>query len=238
MEKSIKPSIGYFEPSVVFCRITGEKGGHLLHGQLSNHINGLKPGEGNYNLLLTQKGKVAADLYVYRRDADYLLIIDKPGEQKVIDHLRKFAPLSRVEIGDETSKYFLVHAFGTTPVHFSFFRSDRLGLPGHDLFVPAGEKNKLLAWLKQANLPAITPETQEIIRVEQGVCKVGIDATEENLPQECRLDRALPGASFRQGMLPGAGDNRPASLSRTCEQNSFGTQARCGPAGEIGHPCF
>ncbi|MBI4412091.1 MAG: tRNA-modifying protein YgfZ [Deltaproteobacteria bacterium] len=195
---------GYFEPLAAIHRVTGEKAGHLLHGQLSNHINGLKDGEANYNLLLTQKGKVVADLYVYRTESDFLLIIDKPGEQKVIDHLKKFAPLSRVEIGDETAKYFFVHAFGIKLPHKEglltlrggergsyVYQSDRLGLPGYDFLIPADKKEELLARLKQENFSEIAPATQEVLRVEQGICKVGIDATEENLPQEARLDRAL-----------------------------------------------
>ena len=216
---------GYFEPASAINRVAGEKGGALLHGQLSNHIQELKSGEGNYNLLLTNKGKVEADLYVYRSGNDYLLIIDKSFEEKVIHHLKKFAPLSRVEIGDETSKYFLVHIIdhpsdksplapllqrgGLTVFPFgdskappfvkggmggilpAAFRADRLGLSGYDVLVPTEKKKDILAWLKKMKLSEITPEVQEILRVENGICKVGVDATGENLPQEARLDRAL-----------------------------------------------
>src|SRR3990167_717010 len=114
---------GYFEPASAINRVGGEKGGALLHGQLSNHIQELKSGEGNYNLLLTNKGKVEADLYVYRSGNDYLLIIDKSFEEKVIHHLKKFAPLSRVKITNVWGEFFLfrvgapVGQFNNWPLH-------------------------------------------------------------------------------------------------------------------------
>ena len=130
--------------------VSGEKAAAFLHGQFTNDIKGLSPGQGNYNLLLTQKGKVRADLFIYRDEGGFYLLIPKPFSEIVISHLQKLATLSRVKIAETQN--------------FAFLQPQIADLP--------------------FNLDKTT-------RVENGVPLVGHDVTEENFPQEGRLDHAL-----------------------------------------------
>ncbi len=182
---------GFFEPDTACFRVSGEKAGIFLHGQFTNHITGLKEGEANYNLLLTQKGKVLADLHVGKHQDFYFLILEKKFKQIVIPHLQKLAPLSRVDIADESNNYDVVHVCKNSTVDFLSFPSGRIGLPGYDCLVPKEKKESLVHLLKAGGLICLDHELLEMIRVEQGTPLLGQDVSEDNLPQESRLDRAL-----------------------------------------------
>lgn len=87
-------------------QVTGEKVVQFLNGQLTNDIAAIKPGESQYNLLLTVKGKIVSDLFVYRIDNDFYLAIPSAYADRVMAQLGKTAPLSRVQI-TETNKTIL-----------------------------------------------------------------------------------------------------------------------------------
>lgn len=204
---------GFFELPLVLYRVSGMKAGELLHGQLTNHIKGLKEEEGNYNLLLTIKGKIIADLYVWRSQESYFLLLQSQNEGKVIDHLKKFAPLSRVELKNESNLYSFLHLCIPEEVSYSpfqpdhakyhlrtidiescplsGFRSDRLGVRGYDLLIPFDNKEKIISLLKNQGFILMDFNLQNTIRVEKGISQVGVDATEANFPQEARLDQTL-----------------------------------------------
>lgn len=182
---------GFFEPASACFHVSGEKAGAFLHGQLTNHIAGLAHDQANYNLLLTQKGKVLADVYVWKHHEVYFLILEKKFQEKVIPHLQKLAPLSRVDILDESNKYDVVHVCNNPSVDFLSFSTERIGFSGHDCLVAKEKKESFVDQLKNGGLVCLDHELLEIIRVEQGIPVVGQDVTEDNLPQESRLDRAL-----------------------------------------------
>ena len=92
-------------------RLSGEKAGSLLHGQLTNSINTLLKGESNYNLFLNTKGKVMADAWVYRNDLDFFILCEKMFLNKIKEQLGRLAPLSRVILTHEAARYFCLHRF-------------------------------------------------------------------------------------------------------------------------------
>lgn len=184
---------GYFEVPDVLYEVTGEKAASFLHGQLTNHIKGLKIGEANYNLLLTQKGKIVGDLFVYCLAEKMVLAINPLFFEKIIDHLNKLAPLSRVEI-KKVADWKMVHVCrgealprpgrpNGSPLQFP---TNRIGFPGYDILVSS------VPWVpSDTNLIEMNSELIEVLRVEQGIPKIGVDVTEDNLPQEGRVERAL-----------------------------------------------
>ena len=211
------PLPGYFSLDVSVIRVTGEKAAVFLNGQFTNDIKNLESGEANYNLFLTQKGKIVADLTVYRLKDDFLLLIPKPFASKVLEPLSRLAPLSRVMLADETTGYSCFHSLVIAspdvrrgeaiqmehmdrhvadaprddgiPVHP--FSINRLGPEGTDWIVQREQEDKFVAALGKEEVTELDFEAQEIIRIENGIGHVGIDATEENLPQEAGLMRAI-----------------------------------------------
>lgn len=189
---------GFFNLPCHVFKFEGEKAASFLHGQVSNDIKNLKTGEGNYNLLLTTKGKVIADFLIHCFQNGYYLVVDQNFSACAYEHFARLAPLSRVKISDLSVETCIMHVCGqSTPhailhvQHFTSFPSTRLGFPGYDVLIPIAKKDEWIKGLSEHSLEPLPFDLQEILRVEQGIARVGQDVTEKNLPQEGRLDRAL-----------------------------------------------
>lgn len=83
-------------------------------------------------------------------------------------------------------------------------RSTHTGEEGYDLFVAAGEILAAVALIQKAgqefSLRWIGAQAQEVLRVEAGIPRYGIDMNQENLLLETGLDRAV---SFHKGCYLG-----------------------------------
>lgn len=201
-------NIFYCTTELGVVRVIGEKAATFLHGQLSNSIKDLKSGSGNYNLLLTNKGKVQADAYVLNRGGFFDIIVENIFLTKIKEHLDKLAPLSRVTVTSVPTLKVL-HVFGERPSLWPaldlgqaddvthgdrrgfLFRSDRLGELGYDVIVESEELGLFVDFLKQNGARYLTANEVNERRIKNGMPKVGVDVTESNLPQEGHLDGAL-----------------------------------------------
>lgn len=182
----------YYMTQDVCLTVTGEKAAQLLHGQFTNSITDLKSGDGNYNLLLTNKGKILADLHILNRGNDFLLIIPKEHAIRIEEHLKKFAPLSRCTVENHQDNLQIIHIISESPLDsFHSYPHKRLGHAGYDIVFEKNQASVIEGFLKEKNVVLMTEDQIEVLRIKNGICRVGIDATEDNLPQESRLDEAL-----------------------------------------------
>jgi folate-binding protein YgfZ len=85
-----------------FLRITGSDATRWLNGMVSNSIQALEPGVGNYNFLLNAQGRIQGDATVYRESADgaatFLLETDAPQLETIRQHLDRFIIMDDVEL--------------------------------------------------------------------------------------------------------------------------------------------
>lgn len=207
---------GFFRTQDVVLTMTGAKASDLLHGQLTNDLKSLPVERANFNLLLNRKGKVRAMLLVCRDGDKYQIIVDRGQKTVIQDHFRMLAPLSRVEMmdGEESFSVYHVlctawmseHAVAPYQVTREFyqqvlaFRSDRFGVPGLDVIVCKSDEDSFLNHLKMHQMELLSEEQAELLRIQNGKAKFGVDVTEDNLPQESRLDEAL---HFKKGCYLG-----------------------------------
>ncbi|WP_274584275.1 folate-binding protein [Neisseria leonii] len=77
-------------PFFSLIRVSGGDAAAFLHGQLSNHIEGLAVGQACYATYNTPKGRVSANMIVLRREADFLLITAADVAENLIKRLRLF----------------------------------------------------------------------------------------------------------------------------------------------------
>jgi len=201
-------NIFYYVTELDIVRVTGEKAATLLHGQFSNSIKDLKPSFGNYNLFLTNKGKVQADLHVLNRGGFFDIVVENIFLTKIKEHLNKLAPLSRVTVTSVPTLKVL-HVFGKPPSSwpvlelwqaadmayggspYILFHSDRLGELGYDVIVESEGLSSCMDFLNQNGAQLLTENEVNGRRIKNGMPKVGVDVTESNLPQEGLLDGAL-----------------------------------------------
>lgn len=209
-------TISYFKTEDVILNFTGVKAQELLHGQLTNDIKSLALNQGNFNLLLNRKGKVCASLYVLRREDGCQILVRQDLSSVLLEHFRMLAPLSRVQIDDLSERIAVYHvqnadqiqrlAFQKFQVRTDFFsnfvtfRSDRLGVPGYDVLVPIERQVEFLDFTEKHCICNLSQKDVDLIRIRNGVPRCGVDVTDENLPQEARLDEAL---HFKKGCYLG-----------------------------------
>lgn len=138
----------------------------FLHGQVTNDIKKLKPGEGCYAALVNAKGRTESDLNVYCL-ADELLLDFEPGlSGAVSERLEKYIIADDVQLVDVAALYGLLTVQGPRAAEamqamnwvselpsqmFSFTKfampggegylvnRPRLGSTGYDIFLPTAE---------------------------------------------------------------------------------------------------
>jgi folate-binding protein YgfZ len=207
----------YYATDLQVLRVIGDKAAALLHGQLTNAITDLAPGAGNCNLLLTNKGKVLADVHVLNRGTFFDLLTESKFLTLLTEHLSKLAPLSRCTVSHVPSlKVF--HVVGEALEGFPelalgemkdmtmqdqsclVFRSDRLRVKGFDVVLESEAVGRLESVLTAAGVKKIGVSDVESLRVKNGVPRLGMDVTDANFPQEGRLEHAL---HFKKGCYLG-----------------------------------
>lgn len=200
----------------LLCRGPDRK--RFLHGMLSNDVKGLAPGQGCPAVLLTVKGRMVADLTVYdcedglllemeasvcehvRADLDRHLIMDDAEVVDVSADLHELGLFAAdpaglaafvAELGAPTLAPYQ-HALVDTPVGPLRFAATReLGLPGPRVFGAAGPIDALRQRASASGAHLLGDEQAEVLRVEAGVPRYGLDMDDDRLPIEANLDHAV-----------------------------------------------
>ncbi|HYI91989.1 MAG TPA: glycine cleavage T C-terminal barrel domain-containing protein [Bryobacteraceae bacterium] len=193
-------------------RATGEDRARLLHSMTTNDIQALVPGEGCYAFFLTAQGRILGDANIFCM-TDYLLIDTEPEiKQRIYEHLDKYIIADDVMLHDFTKDYASINVEGPgteevlkslhIPVahaacsiaewsHCEVAHISYTGQVGYSFFVPCEHKADLVAKLAAAGIPEADLSTAEVVRIENGKPKYGVDITETTLPQETQLMHAV-----------------------------------------------
>ena len=200
--------------------LTGADRREFLHGQISNDIEGLEPGRGCYAALLTHKGKMLGDLRVLDVGDELLLSCERAGLQELFNMIRRYKLGSDVElhkrtvemgelslIGPEARRVAGAGALGpsehdnvrgTVGGQAVVFAATDLGV---DVFCAAEATESVRATLIAAGATEVSEAAAELVRVESGRPRYGVDLDENVIPQEAGLnERAV---SFTKGCYVG-----------------------------------
>jgi tRNA-modifying protein YgfZ len=193
-------------------RVTGEDRARLLHAMTTNHVQGLKPGEGQYTFFLNAQGQIQADAYILCF-ADHLLLDVEPATRhSVYEHLDRFIIADDVTVEDVTEQTFALglegpHALrlaaevGMTAPHAAFSHAEWdpysvaaisfTGAPGVRVYGPALRKDDAVGILEGSGAIAASAEDAETFRITQFKPRYGRDITDRSLPQETQQTRAV-----------------------------------------------
>jgi folate-binding protein YgfZ len=200
--------------------LTGAQAAEMLNGQISNDVEALAPGAGCYAALLTNKGKMLGDLRVLSTGDELLLLTERAALQALFDQLRRGAIGWDAELHKRTVQQGLLSVIGPRaravagagelPADEHANRRARLGdAPvllvatdlGVDVLCAADDAPRVRAALLDAGATAVDAADAEVVRVESGRPRYGIDLDDATIPQEAALnDRAV---SFTKGCYVG-----------------------------------
>jgi tRNA-modifying protein YgfZ len=200
--------------------LTGPDAKTFLQGQLTNDIEALEPGRGCYAAFLTHKGKMLGDLRVLDFGGELLLSCERVALQPLFNMIRRYKLGSDVELHKRTLEMGELSLIGAGARALA--GAERLGeaehdnvraqIGGHpvvlvatdvgvDVFCDAERTEGVRGALLAAGAGEGTEEAAEILRVELGRPRYGLDVDENVIPQEAGLnERAV---SFEKGCYVG-----------------------------------
>jgi len=199
--------------------VSGREAADYLQGQLTNDVEALAPGEGQYAALLNRKGHMQADMRVLRLSPEEIWIDTEPEAlAAALRHLEMYKIGREVAIADVGAERTILSLIGPRSVEIA----GTAALPEHtseattahgveclavgaangiDLIVNAAEAKRLRDALLDAGAVAVGPEAAEIIRIEAGAPRFGAEMGTETMPAEAGIvERAV---SFTKGCYIG-----------------------------------
>src|SRR3954462_6450455 len=188
--------------------LTGSEAKAFLHGQVTNDIEGLVAGSGCYAAFLTHKGKMLGDMRVFDLGDELLLDCERVALQELFNMIRRYKLGSDVELHKRTLDTALLSVIGpaapalAAPAERDCARVSLGGVEvvavttdvGTDVFCGAADRAAVRAAL---DFPDGDEAAAEVVRVERGRPRYGLDIHAGVIPQEAGLnERAV---SFTKG---------------------------------------
>jgi folate-binding protein YgfZ len=201
----------------------------FIHGQCTNDVNRLAVGEGCYACFLTIKGKLRGDAVIYRLGESLGIETDANQGDALRSSLERFIIADDVQIEDVTQVlrqglvtgpkaaefilqnlpgavlpkqlYDCAYQPGSWQGDVGICRTHRAEAPCYELFAGGEDFGKIWSNWAQAAPSMLDAATLELLRIEAGIPKFGVDMDENTIPIEAGLEsRAI---SYTKGCYIG-----------------------------------
>jgi tRNA-modifying protein YgfZ len=200
--------------------LSGADAATFLQGQVSNDVEGLAPGTGCYAAFLTPKGKMLGDVRILATADELLLDTERVALQALFNMIRRFSLGYQVELHKRTVERGLLSLIGPDSARVAGVddlpdeehmhvegtigdipvRAIRTDV-GIDLLCDRASTDALRERLADAGAVSVGEAAADVLRVERGRPRYGIDLDDSVIPQEAGLnERAV---SFTKGCYVG-----------------------------------
>jgi folate-binding protein YgfZ len=210
--------------------LSGPEAVEFLNGQVTNELAGLRGGEGRYAAFLTHKGKMLGDLRILAvgdgpagGPSELLLDTERTALQALFDMIRRFKVGHDVQLHKRTLERALFSLIGpdaaaVADTEAALAEAENANSPariggrevllirtaepaGVDVLTDAADGAAVWDALLLARAQAVGEGAAEVLRVEHGRPRFGVDLDETVIPQEAGLnERAV---SFSKGCYVG-----------------------------------
>jgi len=200
--------------------LTGTDAKGFLQGQVTNDVEALAPGKGCYAAFLTPKGKMLGALRILDAGDEILLDTERSALQELFNMVRRFSIGYQVELHKRTLERGLLSLIGPDsesragasdldarehshmPLELGGVRARAIRTDvGIDLLCDAADTESLRSALEAIGALPVSESVVDILRIERGRPRYGIDLDDTVIPQEAGLnDRAV---SFTKGCYVG-----------------------------------
>jgi len=199
--------------------VSGPEAAEYLQGQLTNDVEALSPGEGQYAALLDRKGHIQADMRVLRTAAeDFWIDTEASALEAAQRHLEMYKIGREVTVADVSGERAVLSLIGPRSVEvaggaalpeFACETATVGGVEclavgtadGIDLIAKAPEAAKLREALLAAGAAEVGAEAAEVLRIEAGTPRFGAEMSAATMPAEAGIvERAV---SFTKGCYIG-----------------------------------
>jgi tRNA-modifying protein YgfZ len=204
--RALREEAGFLARDRAALLVSGADAAEYLQGQLTNDTEALEPERGCYAALLDRKGHLSSDMRVLRlENGDLWLDLEPAAADDVLKHLRTYSIGREVEIDDVTDRWAVISLIGPRSGELSGFEglgpehaqrtrqwdgSEVRGVAtdvGIDLVVNAEDAKAIEDMLGATGAVQVSDEAAEIVRVEAGRPRFGLDMGPEHMPAEAGI---------------------------------------------------
>ncbi len=212
-------------------RITGgDQGADFLNRLTTNEVMSLRTGQGMLNLLLTEHGKLLADMRVFRTGEDLLLDFDPLCFDAACEVLSKHRLSTEYDLVVEDwiatvgvlgpGSAALLSSLSGAPISLEapmdhalldlggfeirVILSDYYGVHSFELWASRESLTRIISRIEESTGPEAVSwvgwRVLNVLRIEAGIPWYGVDMDESNFPQEVLMERAI---SYTKGCFLG-----------------------------------
>jgi folate-binding protein YgfZ len=190
--------------------MSGSEAVTFLNGLITNDVKTLDEKRWLPAAFANVQGRLLASVRLIRRANDILLDTEDVTREKVLKIIERFTLAGDFKVADLTGESALISLQGrgasaflekiTLPDDTTVVPATHTGEAGFDLIVSAAQKDKLQQSLLAAGAVGVSAEVEEILRIEAGIARYGVDMDETNVVTETNLDDAV---SYTKGCYLG-----------------------------------
>jgi tRNA-modifying protein YgfZ len=183
-------------------RLAGADCVRYLNGQVTHDVRMANDRETIYACVTDLKGRIVGDVFIHAAAPGTALLLDaEPPLREVLGpRLEKYIISDDAELTDVTDEWQQWHVFGPAAAGVQqvagiVLKSDRLGMEGVDIWLPAEETPPV------QSCPLVSAENFEILRILRGIPRYPNELNGDTFPPEAGLDeRAM---SYTKGCYIG-----------------------------------
>jgi folate-binding protein YgfZ len=192
--------VGFYQQKRGLLKVSGKEAVQFLNGLITNDVAKLEDGAQMSAAFPNVQGRLLAFVRVLRKGDKFLFETEETTHEKVFQNLFRFTFAGDFFVEDlsENYNYFEVQGSKSEVQNSDFivFESNR----GKDYFVPKNAAENFVNGLKAQTAVEISDELYEVLRIENGVPKYGVDIDETTVVLETGLDEAV---NFNKGCYIG-----------------------------------
>jgi len=208
--------------------VSGPDRFQFLQSIVSNDLHLLQPNRAIYSTLLSAKGKVLSAFYIYPLEDAFLLEMDQPDDGVTAQHLTRYKFRSKVTIdrpswgrlsvSGPNAGPLLTPYFSDLPTEEGQFLSKQVngisavlirrclhGEEGYQIYIQetglVALWERLVSVGREVGLLPVGHAALEILRIEAGQLRYGVDMDDQTIPIEAGLESI--GISYAKGCYPG-----------------------------------
>ncbi len=194
---------GFYPTSRGLLAVWGKEAVKFLDGMITNDMKTLPDGGQMLAAFPNAQGRLLAVVRVLRDGERFLIETEDATREKVFANLSRFTLAGDFFVEDLTEMYAYLEMFGASDLDIDAAVEGiiRFESPfGTSLFVPLDHSDPLQTQLVQSGAAAIPDDIFEVLRIEAGVPKYGVDMDETTIVPELGIDALI---SYTKGCYIG-----------------------------------
>ncbi len=190
----------FYEQKRGLIEVSGKEATQFLNGLISNDVAKLAADAQMSAAFPNAQGRLIAVVRVIKKNDKFLFETEEITHETIFSNLFRFTYAGDFFVEDLSSNY---RYFEISDSRFQIPNSKFIEFQnkhGIDVFVPNDAAEEFLSQLKEKNAVEISDELHEVLRIENGVPKYGVDMDDATIVPEIGLPEVI---SYQKGCYIG-----------------------------------